>query len=843
MLLNKVERAFRRFQASGDPRALAKVFDCAAPKLRGLAAHLSSPEASAEDLLQATFLTAIESRQNYDSTQPLLPWLAGILANHAREARRRNRRAIDPARLREMVAQSPSDEAESAELSQTLDSAISRLPEAYRSVLRLYLQHGLEPAEIARSLERPQGTVRAQLSRGLKQLQRLLPGSLVAPQSYALVSATRWTELRSAVLGKVGAGAVPVSGGILTLGFFAMSLNKKLLLVAALLIAAFATYTFRGEFAAESTPENVNEIARAKIEPALIGVLPAAEAVPTVPAREALPKEPAPAAPSIATKTGSVRVHVTDNQDVPLAGVGLALLADSLMQSPGSPIDFVYTDAGGNVSFDGLQPTKFTVETDRSMNIVRDRVAAGKTREITLRIGGVHVEGSVVDDAGLPVADAEIWAHGMRLVAAPIARSDERGMFSVAGPAQGLELQARKPGFTASLAHPVLGKDGEIWKVQLKLEGAATEVTGRVLDPNGAPIDGAFVAFAPELTGPMNFDRFEPRARSVQTRTTADGSFRVRDVPRGTMVVTAVGRVMEWTPAGQRIEIGATPAHVELKLQIGATLEGTLTEDGKPRSRCTVTAFTRESDLPRCSLSDLFALRACETERRGHFRIVGILPGEVDVAVRRSGFDFSELQTISLAAGETRHLDLDCSGKPGAPFEFAIDPAKSPVKGGVWWVRVWGGDGANPMISVYPVEGSGRFAIARLAPGRYTAVLFCQPEAGDMVTMLTTEFDAADGRLELRIPADRLRLQPVRGRALDAARVALKERTVQLHSVGEVEAVILQRATNLDGAFSFAGVPPGSYVLNLLDGDSIQVLREFTVVGDRAEDLGDVTAP
>ncbi len=840
MFPHAVERAFRRSQMQGDSRSLAFVFDATATELRSLARHLASPEAPAEDLLQATYLTAIESRNRFDASQRVLPWLVGILANHAREARRRNRRVIDPRRLHEELAQSPSDEAESAELSQTLDSAISRLPEAYRSVLRLYLQHGLEPAEIARSLERPQGTVRAQLSRGLKQLQRLLPGSLVAPQSYALVAAARWTEIRSAVLGSIGGGPVPLAGGVLTFGFLAMSLNKKLLTVAGILIAAFLTYTFRSEFAAESVPKTANEIARADVEAVVSAVPLAAEPLPTVLAREVLPRAPAPAAPSMDRETGSLRVHVTDNQDVPLAGVGLALFADSLMQSPGSAIDFVLTDASGNVSFDELRPTTFTVQIDRSMNISRSKVAAGETREITMRIGGVQVDGSVVDDAGLPVADAEIWAHGMQLNAAPIARSDERGMFSVAGPSQGLELQARKPGFAPSLAHPVLGKDGESWTVQLKLEGAATEVTGRVLDPGGAPVDGAFVAFAPELTGPMNFDRFEPRARAVQTRTAADGSFRVRDVPRGTMVVTAVGRVVEWTPAGQRIEIGATPAHVELKLQIGATLEGTLSENGKPRSRCTVSAFTKQSDLPRCSLSDFLALRACETERRGHFRIVGILPGEVDVGVRRTGFDFSKPQTISLRPGETRRLDLDFSAEPGAPFEFAIDPAKSPVMGGVWWVRVSGGDEARPMISLYPVEGSGRFAVARLAPGRYTAVVFCQPEQGDMVTMLTTEFDAADGRLELRIPADRLRLQPVRGRVLDAARVALKERTLKLHSLGEVEAVVLQRATTVDGAFSFAGVPPGSYVLSLLDGDSTKILREFTVVGDRSGELGDV---
>ena len=186
MFVHSTDRAFRKFQASGDSKALAYVFDATALELQRLARFLAGPEASAEDLLQATYLTAIEARQRFDATQRVLPWLIGILVNHAREARRRSQRVIDPQRVRAEVALDPSDEASALELSNTLEQAISRLPEAQRSVLRLYLQHGLEPAEIARSLERPPGTVRAQLSRGLKQLRHLLPESVVASQAYEI---------------------------------------------------------------------------------------------------------------------------------------------------------------------------------------------------------------------------------------------------------------------------------------------------------------------------------------------------------------------------------------------------------------------------------------------------------------------------------------------------------------------------------------------------------------------------------------------------------------------------------------------------------------------------------
>src|SRR5262249_53580687 len=80
--------AFPRFQQERDPQALAEVFDAAAPQLLRLALHLSRDPNAAEDLVQTTFLVAIEHRMDYDPGSPLLPWLFGILHNRLRVQRR-----------------------------------------------------------------------------------------------------------------------------------------------------------------------------------------------------------------------------------------------------------------------------------------------------------------------------------------------------------------------------------------------------------------------------------------------------------------------------------------------------------------------------------------------------------------------------------------------------------------------------------------------------------------------------------------------------------------------------------------------------------------------------------
>src|SRR5262245_12266443 len=91
-----LESWFRRYRARHDPQALARVFDASAAKLLLVAQHLTREASAAEDLVQGTFLAAIESAGRWDESQPLLPWLVGILANLAR-MRRRDAREL-PAR-------------------------------------------------------------------------------------------------------------------------------------------------------------------------------------------------------------------------------------------------------------------------------------------------------------------------------------------------------------------------------------------------------------------------------------------------------------------------------------------------------------------------------------------------------------------------------------------------------------------------------------------------------------------------------------------------------------------------------------------------------------------------
>lgn len=125
-MLLAADRLFRRFQKTGDPRLLGQVFDRTAPELLRVALHLSRDRHRAEDLLQSTFLTAIEKAAQYDAERRVLPWLLAILANHARQAHRRDRRPLPDAPVAGTTGD-VGDQVAARELAEACDRAVDAL--------------------------------------------------------------------------------------------------------------------------------------------------------------------------------------------------------------------------------------------------------------------------------------------------------------------------------------------------------------------------------------------------------------------------------------------------------------------------------------------------------------------------------------------------------------------------------------------------------------------------------------------------------------------------------------------------------------------------------------------
>ena len=143
-----------------------------APKFLLFARQQARSEADAQDLVQEALVEACH-RQNDDCPPSPALVFATVRRRAIDLARREQRRAG-----RELAAVEPSESwfdtsVEDRELSQLIQSAMSRLPDLYREVITLKMWGGLTFGEIAGTLGIPANTAASRYRYGLAELRKL----------------------------------------------------------------------------------------------------------------------------------------------------------------------------------------------------------------------------------------------------------------------------------------------------------------------------------------------------------------------------------------------------------------------------------------------------------------------------------------------------------------------------------------------------------------------------------------------------------------------------------------------------------------------------------------------
>ena len=133
----------------------------------------------AEDISQEVFIRVFRNLGSFKRDAPMKPWIYRITANRIYSffGRRKNDREISADSLPEMVSGNPQpdDEVFFKHSVETLINEIADLPEHYRSVMTMWFVMGMSYQEIADSLGKPIGTIRAHLFRARKQLKEKQP--------------------------------------------------------------------------------------------------------------------------------------------------------------------------------------------------------------------------------------------------------------------------------------------------------------------------------------------------------------------------------------------------------------------------------------------------------------------------------------------------------------------------------------------------------------------------------------------------------------------------------------------------------------------------------------------
>jgi RNA polymerase sigma factor (sigma-70 family) len=195
--------------------------------VRRLAFSLVRCEATADDLVQQTFLTALEHPPVEKGATK--GWLARVLRNLAIDrSRRRIRRQV-----REIKAIAKADENDSdivpaevfarLEMQELLAGAVKDLTDPYRTIVVLYYFDELSTAQIAKKLKLSPSTVRNQLSRAREKIRGRLQGRYGENWSTLCTTLLLRPLLRRASIGSAALSSVlkPVLVmAVLTLGTY-----------------------------------------------------------------------------------------------------------------------------------------------------------------------------------------------------------------------------------------------------------------------------------------------------------------------------------------------------------------------------------------------------------------------------------------------------------------------------------------------------------------------------------------------------------------------------------------------------------------------------------------------
>jgi RNA polymerase sigma-70 factor (ECF subfamily) len=163
-----------------DEAAFAALVDLFTPALFRIVRRMVVDKMEAEAITQETFWRFWQALPRYREDRPLLPYLATIASNLARDRYRRDRR-LDEVAVEDLPAEHLKEEGadpeqllEDEKTLQRLAECVQDLPFVYRAVIALRYEAGMSYQEVAAAQSLPLNTVRTHLRRAKDILRRRL---------------------------------------------------------------------------------------------------------------------------------------------------------------------------------------------------------------------------------------------------------------------------------------------------------------------------------------------------------------------------------------------------------------------------------------------------------------------------------------------------------------------------------------------------------------------------------------------------------------------------------------------------------------------------------------------
>jgi RNA polymerase sigma-70 factor (ECF subfamily) len=159
----------------GNADAFSELYRKISPNLMGYLLRLTRDRMRAEDLLQVTFAKIHRARQSYLRGAPVLPWVLAIARRSFLDERRAAKsRTEDLSPDGTLPEPRPELDGVPNDVSDALERALDRLPEAYREAIQLTKVSGLSIQEAAGVLGTTETAVKLRVHRGYTQLRKEL---------------------------------------------------------------------------------------------------------------------------------------------------------------------------------------------------------------------------------------------------------------------------------------------------------------------------------------------------------------------------------------------------------------------------------------------------------------------------------------------------------------------------------------------------------------------------------------------------------------------------------------------------------------------------------------------
>lgn len=171
-----IDFTLMRAVQNGDMVAFNSLVDRYKDRLMNVIGRMLSSKEEAEDIVQETFVRVYQHRQSFNFQHCLSTWIYTIGLNLARNELRK-RRKFKFFDITDMTGSEPELSVEMkvpTRLPETINAAVTQLPERYREAFILRDVEEMPYEEVAKVLDVPLGTVKSRVNRARLMLRDIL---------------------------------------------------------------------------------------------------------------------------------------------------------------------------------------------------------------------------------------------------------------------------------------------------------------------------------------------------------------------------------------------------------------------------------------------------------------------------------------------------------------------------------------------------------------------------------------------------------------------------------------------------------------------------------------------